>query len=72
MDDCQLTFKNFTMLQVGPEVNNANMANYQAISFFINATEFILTTSLCPISQRNKKDKNIQQRGFAGGHPPNY
>jgi hypothetical protein len=21
---------------------------------------------------KKEKDKNIQQRGFAGGHPPNY
>jgi hypothetical protein len=56
----------------GPEINDANMANDQVILLFINATKLILTFSLRPFSQRTKKDKNIQQRGFAGGHPPNY
>ena len=32
----------------------------------------LIMTFLIPRGMKKKNKKNIQQEGFAGGHPPNY
>jgi hypothetical protein len=39
----------------------------------ISPHKIVLTQSTAGLTnKKNKKNKNIQQRGFASGHPPNY